>query len=151
MTRQHWIAFWTAAATFMYHSAVLGPMPQKLICSCCSVAQSCPTLWDPMDGSTPGFPIHHHLPVCSDSCLSKEGADGKESNHLILCHPFSCPQYFPASGSFPMSWLFSSSALSNKEISQYFLCPGSLLFFSYIFFLLSLLLVLLALQFLLFT
>ena len=30
------------------------------------------------------------------------------SNHLILCHPFSCPQSFPASESFPMSWLFIS-------------------------------------------
>ena len=31
------------------------------------------------------------------------------SNHLILCHPFSsCPQSFPASGSFPMSQLFTS-------------------------------------------
>ena len=27
------------------------------------------------------------------------------SNHLILCCPFSCPQSFPASGSFPMSQL----------------------------------------------
>ena len=31
------------------------------------------------------------------------------SNHLILCRPFSsCPQSFPASGSFPMSQLFAS-------------------------------------------
>ena len=30
-------------------------------------------------------------------------------NHLILCRPFSsCPQSFPASKSFPMSWLFTS-------------------------------------------
>ena len=29
---------------------------------CCSVAQSSPDLWDPMDGSTPGFPVHHQLP-----------------------------------------------------------------------------------------
>ena len=28
----------------------------------CSVTQSCPTLCDPMDGSTPGFPVLHHLP-----------------------------------------------------------------------------------------
>ena len=28
---------------------------------CCSVAQSCPTLCDPMDCSTPGFPVLHHL------------------------------------------------------------------------------------------
>ena len=26
---------------------------------CCSVAQPCPTLWDPMDCSTPGFPARH--------------------------------------------------------------------------------------------
>ena len=27
-----------------------------------SVAQSCPTLCDPMNGSTPGLPVHHQLP-----------------------------------------------------------------------------------------
>ena len=27
-----------------------------------SVAQSCPTLCDPMNPSTPGLPVHHHLP-----------------------------------------------------------------------------------------
>ena len=26
-----------------------------------SVAQSCPILWDPMDCSTPGLPVHHKL------------------------------------------------------------------------------------------
>ena len=27
-----------------------------------SVSQSCPTLCDPMDCSTPGLPVHHQLP-----------------------------------------------------------------------------------------
>ena len=27
-----------------------------------SVAQPCPTLCDPMNRSTPGLPVHHHLP-----------------------------------------------------------------------------------------
>ena len=27
-----------------------------------SVAQTCPTLCDPMNHSTPGFPVHHLLP-----------------------------------------------------------------------------------------
>ena len=27
-----------------------------------SVAQSCPTLCNPMNHSTPGLPVHHHLP-----------------------------------------------------------------------------------------
>ena len=34
--------------------------------------------------------------------------------HPIISHsvaPFSCPQSFPASGSFPMSWLFASGGL----------------------------------------
>ena len=30
-------------------------------CYCCSVTQSCPTLWDPMDCSTPGFTVLHLL------------------------------------------------------------------------------------------
>ena len=29
-----------------------------------SVAQSCPTLRDPMNHSTPGLPVHHHLDIC---------------------------------------------------------------------------------------
>ena len=28
---------------------------------CCSVIKSCPTLYDPMDCSRPGFPVPHHL------------------------------------------------------------------------------------------
>ena len=27
-----------------------------------SVTQSCPTLWDPMNRSMPGLPVHHQLP-----------------------------------------------------------------------------------------
>ena len=33
------------------------------VCTCCySVAKLCPTLWDPMDCSMPGFPVPHQLP-----------------------------------------------------------------------------------------
>ena len=44
-----------------------GP-PSPLSMLCClsvqfsSVAQSCPTLCDPMNRSTPGLPVHHQLP-----------------------------------------------------------------------------------------
>ena len=34
------------------------------------------------------------------------------SNHLILCHPFSCPQSFPESGFFQMSQFFTSGGQS---------------------------------------
>ena len=33
-----------------------------------SVTQSCPTLCNPMDCSTPGFPVHHQLPECGGEC-----------------------------------------------------------------------------------
>ena len=35
---------------------------QNLSVQFSSVTQSCLTLCDPMDGSTPGFPVLHHLP-----------------------------------------------------------------------------------------
>ena len=32
-----------------------------------SVAQSCPTLCDPMNRSTPGLPVHHQLPEFTET------------------------------------------------------------------------------------
>ena len=37
-------------------------MSSKHLWLCCSDAESCPTLYDPMACSTPGFPVLHHLP-----------------------------------------------------------------------------------------
>ena len=37
-----------------------------------SVAQSCPTLCDPMNHSTPGLPVHHQLPTHSNSRPSSQ-------------------------------------------------------------------------------
>ena len=36
-----------------------------------SVAQSCPTLCDPMNRSTPGLPVHHQLPEFTQSCVHR--------------------------------------------------------------------------------
>ena len=75
-----------------------------------SVAQSCPTLWDPMDCSTLGFPVLHYLPVCSNSCPLSQWCHPAISSSVA---PFSsCPQTFPASGSFPVSLLFVSGGQS---------------------------------------
>jgi len=66
-----------------------------------SVAQSCLTLCDPMDCSTPGFPVLHQSRSLVKFTSMKLVMP---SNHLILCPPLLfCLQYFPASGSFPMS------------------------------------------------
>ena len=58
-----------------------------------SVAQSCPTLCDPMDCSTPGLPVHHQT-WSSPKPMSIESA--MPSNHLILCRPLPLlPSVFP--------------------------------------------------------
>ena len=36
--------------------------PREIINQFSSVTQSCPTLWDPMNCSTPGLPVYHQLP-----------------------------------------------------------------------------------------
>ena len=54
-----------------------------------SVAQSCPTLCNPMDCSTPGFPGHHQLPELTQKLMSIESV--MPSNNLSLCHPLLFP------------------------------------------------------------
>ena len=80
-----------------------------------SVAQLCLTLCDPMDCSTPGFPVHHQLPESVMPC-----------NHLILCHPLLLlPSIFPSIRVFsnesvlpirwPKYWSFSCSISPSNE------------------------------------
>ena len=90
-----------------------------------SVAQSCPTLCDPMDCSTPGLPVHHqfrslHKPMSIESVMP--------SNHLILyCPLLLLPSIFPSirvfsNGSalrirWPKYWSFSfNSSPSNEHL-----------------------------------
>ena len=68
-----------------------------------SVAQSCPTLCNPMDCSTPGLPVHHQLPEFTQ-LMSIESVI--PSSHLILCCPLLVLPPIPPP-SFPMSQLFA--------------------------------------------
>ena len=72
-----------------------------------SVTQLSPTLFNSMDWSTPGFPVLHPLPeLASNSCPLSWWCHPTISSSVI---PFSsCLQSFPARGSFPTSWLFTS-------------------------------------------
>ena len=74
------------------------------------VTQSCPTLFNTTDCSTPGFPFHHQLP----SLLKLMSITSvMTSNHLILCHSLLLPpSIFPASESFPMSQFVTSGGQS---------------------------------------
>ena len=73
-------------------------------CCCCSVAKSCLTLCDPMACSTPGISVSHQkLPKFMSIELVMP------SSHLTL---FFYLKSFPASRSFPISWLFTSGGQS---------------------------------------
>ena len=50
-----------------------------------SVTQSCPTLCDPMDCSTPGFPVHHQLPELAQTHVHHI------SDAIQPSHPLSSP------------------------------------------------------------
>ena len=54
---------------------------------CCSVAQSCPTLCDPMDCSTPGFPVLHCLPEFAETHVHWVGDAIQPSHPLSLPSP----------------------------------------------------------------
>ena len=50
-----------------------------------SVAQSCLTLWDPMNCSTPGLPVHHQLPEFTQTHVHRV------SDAIQPSHPLSSP------------------------------------------------------------
>ena len=84
----------------LYNPAI----PLLSLCGCCcSVTKSRPTLCNPMDCSTPGFPVLHHLLEFAQTHVHWVG------DAIQLSHHFSsCPQSFLALGSFLMSRLFTS-------------------------------------------
>ena len=63
-------------------------------------------LWDFMNCSMPGFPVHHQLLELAQTHVpSSQWCRPTISSSVIT---FSCRQSFPASGSFPVSQLFAS-------------------------------------------
>ena len=69
-----------------------------------SVAQSCLTLCDPRNRSTPGLPIHHQLSDFKQTHVHRVGGAIQPSHPLSS--PYLCPQSLPASESFPISQHF---------------------------------------------
>ena len=91
-----------------------------------SVVQSCLTLCDPMNRSTPGLPVHHQLPELL-KLMSIELV--MPSNHFILsCPLLLSPSIFPSIRVFsnksalhirwPNNWSFSFSISPSNEYSE---------------------------------
>ena len=81
---------------------------------------------DPMGCSMPGFPVFYYLPEFAQTHVHWVGN---------WCHPtisssaalfFTCPQFFPASGSFPMSLLFISHGQNTGASASVSVLPVNL-------------------------
>ena len=88
-----------------------------------SVAQSCPTLCNPMNRSTPSLPVHHQLLEFTETSIKSV----MPSSHLILCRPLLLLPPIPSSirvfssestlhMRWPKYWSFSFSIIPSKEI-----------------------------------
>ena len=89
-----------------------------------SVTQSCPTLCNPMNRSTPGLPVHHQLPEFTHTHVHRVG-DAIQPSHP-LCPLLLLPPIPPSITVFsnestlhvrwPKYWSFSFSIIPSKEI-----------------------------------
>ena len=85
-----------------------------------SVAQSCPTLCDPMNRSTPGLPVHHQLPEFIQTHIHRVSDAIQPSPPLSSPSP---PALNPSQhqslfneSTLPKYWSFSFSINLSKEI-----------------------------------
>ena len=76
-----------------------------------SVTESCPTLCNPMDCSTPGLPVHHQLPGFTQTHVHWV-SDAIQD--LILCHPLLLPPSI-----FPSIRVFSNESVLHIRWPKY--------------------------------
>ena len=82
-----------SSSTFLPHVLIPDKYPASSV-QFNSVAQSCPTLCNPIDCSTPGFPVLHQLSEFAQIHVHQVG-DAIQPSHPVI--PFSsCLQSFPA-------------------------------------------------------
>ena len=96
----------------------------SLVVQFSSVTQSCPTLCDPMNRSTPGLHVHHQLPEITQTHVHG-GGDAIQPSHPLLSPSLLAP-IPPSSRVFsnkstlhmrwPKYWSFSFSIIPSKEI-----------------------------------
>ena len=84
-----------------------------------SVAQSCPTLCDPMNRSAPGLPIHHQLLEFTQTHVHRvSDAIQPSHSHLICCRPFLLLPPIP-----PSIRVFSNESTVCIRWPKYWWCP----------------------------
>ena len=110
----------SSSLTFSYmHEKCRSNMGTTSLLQFSSVAQSCPTLCDPMDCSMPGLPVHYQLPEFTQTHILESVMP---SNHLIFCCPLLfLPSVFSNESvlciRWPKYWSFSFSISPSNAYS----------------------------------
>ena len=86
------------------------PMMKNILSSVSSVAQSCQTLCNPRDGSTPGFPIHHQLLEAAQTHFYRV-SDAIQPSHTLLSP--SPPAFNLSQHQGLFQWVKSSHQVAN--------------------------------------
>ena len=85
-------------------------------CCCCSVAQSCLTLCNPMDCSTPGFPVLHHLLKFAQVHVHCNG-DAIQPSHPLMpsSSALNLFQHIQYTGLYPVIHQYKINGLKKKK------------------------------------
>ena len=90
------------------------------VCYVCSVAKSCPTLWDPRDCCTPGFPVLHYLPEFDQTHVHWVD-DAIQPSHPLS--PASPPALYLSQHHCLLSWLVTSGSESIGALAPASVLP----------------------------
>ena len=88
---------------------------------CCSVTKSCLTVWDPMNHSTPGLPVHHQLPESTQTHFRWVSDAIQPSHPPLPPSPFALRVFSNESTlciRWPKYWSFSFSISPSSEYSR---------------------------------
>ena len=116
----------SSALSFLYSPTLTSILDYWINHQFSSVAQSCPTLCDPMNRNTPGLPVHHHLPEFTQTHIHQVSDAVQPS--ILGCPLLLLPPIPPSIRVFsnestlrvrwPKYWSFSSLASFLPKKSQ---------------------------------
>ena len=110
--------------SFSLYQSLIHSVGIYLLIQFSSVAQSCPTLCDPMNRSTPGLPVHHQLPEFTQTHVHRV-RDAIQPSHplssLLLLRPIPPSIRVFSNEStlrvrWPKDWSFSFSIITMCQL-----------------------------------
>ena len=104
ISQEHWLSYWDSRFLVGCEINLIDSVQFS------SVAQSCPTLCNPMNCSTPGLPVHHQLPEFTQTHVHQV-SDAIQPSQLLLSPSPPAPN--PSQHQSLFQWVNSSSEVAK--------------------------------------